>query len=196
MLVGLVGCKRVGKDTFANYLVRKHGFVKKSLAYPMKRIACEIFGWTMEWIEEHKEEVDPEYGISPRQFLQDFGTNYMQTDLGSRYPQYSEVTGRQVWVKRLIKHLAREYTDTSSRIVVTDIRFIHEVYPLKACGFSLVKIIRDTGISDSHPSEQDIPNIKADFEVYNNGVIEELGHMADSIVHCQLYPLKPAKGAV
>ena len=46
MIVGLVGFAGVGKDTLADILVRDHGFVKMSIADPLKRAAMDIFDFT------------------------------------------------------------------------------------------------------------------------------------------------------
>lgn len=45
-IVALLGRQRAGKDTVADYLVKRYGFVKMSLADPVKAVASEIFGMT------------------------------------------------------------------------------------------------------------------------------------------------------
>jgi len=46
MIIGLLGQAGVGKDTAADYLVKKHGFAKVALADPLKRICREVFDFT------------------------------------------------------------------------------------------------------------------------------------------------------
>ena len=38
MLIGLIGCKRTGKDTFVDYLVENYNYKKYSFAYKLKLI--------------------------------------------------------------------------------------------------------------------------------------------------------------
>ncbi len=46
MIIGLSGFAGVGKDTIADCLVLQHGFVKMSVADPLKRAARDIFDFT------------------------------------------------------------------------------------------------------------------------------------------------------
>lgn len=48
MIIGITGLAGAGKDTVADLLVKGHGFVKVSLADPMKRFCKEVFGFTVE----------------------------------------------------------------------------------------------------------------------------------------------------
>lgn len=48
MIVGLCGQAGSGKDTIADHLVGKHGFVKVALADEMKRICQRLYGWSDE----------------------------------------------------------------------------------------------------------------------------------------------------
>ena len=68
--------KRVGKDTVADYLVNKYGFVKYSFGQPIKEVAKIMFDFSDEQLNgDLKEAVDIRWGISPRQFFQDFGSS-------------------------------------------------------------------------------------------------------------------------
>lgn len=46
MIIGISGLAGTGKDTAADMLVRNHGFVKVSLADPIKRICRDVFAFT------------------------------------------------------------------------------------------------------------------------------------------------------
>jgi hypothetical protein len=48
MLVGICGNAGSGKDTVADHLCKKHGFVKVALADPLKRICKDVFDFTDE----------------------------------------------------------------------------------------------------------------------------------------------------
>ena len=43
LLIGLVGRKRHGKDTVADYLTQKYNFTKDSFASPLKKTLKELF---------------------------------------------------------------------------------------------------------------------------------------------------------
>lgn len=64
MIVGISGLAGVGKDTTADFLVKNHGFVKVSLADPMKRICKELFDFSDEQLwgpSEMRNEPDLRY---------------------------------------------------------------------------------------------------------------------------------------
>lgn len=48
MIISLTGNTGVGKDTMADYMVARYGFVKISMADPMKRIAKEMYDFSDE----------------------------------------------------------------------------------------------------------------------------------------------------
>lgn len=48
MLIGISGLAGSGKDTCADFLVRKHGFVKVGFADVMKRICRDVYGFSVE----------------------------------------------------------------------------------------------------------------------------------------------------
>jgi hypothetical protein len=88
-IIGLGYEAEVGKDTAADLLVAEFGFLKVSLADPMKRICREVFGFTDEqlWgLSEKRNEPDkrffmakvdgvPVY-LTPRKALQLLGTEW------------------------------------------------------------------------------------------------------------------------
>ena len=45
-IISLTGNMGVGKDTMADYLASRYGFVKISMADPFKRMAKEIFNFS------------------------------------------------------------------------------------------------------------------------------------------------------
>ena len=91
MIYLITGKKRAGKDTLGDIATEmSDNCFKESLAQPMKDIAEFLFPWGTTEMNEEKEKVDPGYGISPRQFLQVFGTDFMQTYLSEKFPEYKQ----------------------------------------------------------------------------------------------------------
>jgi len=99
MIIGLLGKNRVGKDTFAEYLIQNYGFVRYAFADPIKEIARILFNFTQEQLYgNQKEEIDNRWDISPRQFFQKFGTEIMQFDIYKHLPKLqNKVAPREMW---------------------------------------------------------------------------------------------------
>ena len=118
MIIAIAGVKRSGKDTAAQYLIDNWWHVPpedpKSLfhpetfalpfqmhhfADPLKRALEGIYGWDKGiWDLPEKEEIDPFWGISPRQAAQMLGTEW-SIMLSEKFPEYARVTGRKTYLK-------------------------------------------------------------------------------------------------
>jgi len=180
LIIGITGNKRCGKDTIATSLINNQGFERYSFAEDMKKVACILFRWTMEHIEEHKETVDPVWGISPRQFLQNFGTEYMQKFLGECFPAFAKLNGRNFWANRFKNYyLMLVATGKRKNIVISDLRFPHEEEVLRSLDteLTIVRVKRDQVKSNqhsNHSSEKELDSIISDVTIENNGSIEDL----------------------
>lgn len=188
IIVGIIGEARTGKSTIAKHLEFAWAFKEYSLSIPMKKAASHLFGWTMDFIEKHKEEVDPEYGISPREFLQYLGTEVLQHGLSERFPEFKKVTGRLIHMKRFHSFLS---STSQNRIVISDIRFPHEknYLTLSLNRAIILKVTRDPAlrvpymVKKNHESETEMEGMEADFYVDNNGSFEHLYFQVDEIMN-------------
>lgn len=180
MIVGICGRKRAGKDTVGSMMIRYLGGRKRSLADPMKEVASIMFGWDAERIEQHKEETDPKWGISPRQFLQVFGTEFAQHMLSDMFPSYKAITGRKLWVNNLIDNASKD----NYYVFVCDVRFLHEAEAIRQQkGSMIIKVIRPGYFcEDSHSSEQDIDKIEYDHLIVNDGTLDDLNVKVSDLV--------------
>jgi len=181
-IIAISGRKRSGKDTIANYLIDKHKFKRYGFADPIRATAKLVFGWTEDWIVNHKEEIDPYWDISYRQFAQDFGTEYMQFGLPSRFPKFKEQNGRQFWVKRFLRMYNQE--SIKSNWVLSDCRFPHETIPIKKHGGIVIRVVRPDheDKSDLHASEIEQDSIVPDYTLINNASIEDLQNAVSEIL--------------
>jgi hypothetical protein len=170
MLIAITGFARAGKDTTADVICSvKQGFYKESFARKMKGCLNLIFGWTEEYIEKNKDKVDPKWGVSPRQVLTVFGTEFAQFMLCEKYPEFAKVTGRSIWVRALLRNMPKEFN-----IVVADMRFLHEAKAVKEMGGIIIRVDRPGHpVNRGHASEQDIEKIDADYHLINDGTLEE-----------------------
>lgn len=156
MNVGLIGKYGSGKTTAANFLVENHGFVKYSLADPVRQITQEIFG-----IES---KADPRY----RRIMQKVGTDWFRSE------------DPNVWINYLLKRVK----DETRPIVVDDVRFPNEALALCQRGWKLIylncpyevrmkRCIERDGHFDkstlNHPSEIGVDRIVNEY--YKKGII-------------------------
>lgn len=178
-LVALCGHARAGKDTAALYLEARYGYARYSLAAPLKAAVCDLFGWDAADLERIKDDIDPRYGLSPRQALQALGTEYAQRSLCRLFPVFAMTTGRGLWVKRLLERSVGE-----SLVVVSDCRFPHEEEAIHAAGGVVIRIHRPgLPVDLSHESERSVAHVHEDALAVNGGSIEDLERELDTIMH-------------
>lgn len=179
-LIGIVGKKRCGKDTTAEYLIKNNGFERYSFADPIKHGAIAMFGFTEKQMwgsAEDKETVDPRWGISPRRMLQLMGTELFQFDIQKHLKDGEFKVGREVWVKAFKIWYQNEKVKPriTFNVVIADMRFIHEEKAIREMDGEIWRVSRPSLIDiDEHASEKEQDSIVADKTVINDGTLEEL----------------------
>ena len=185
LLIGFMAKKRAGKDTSADYLCVKHGFVKQSFAAPLKKACGAMFNFTQQQIERDyfKEKVDPTWGITPRQAFQFVGTELIRAHMD----ELISGVGAGFWIRNMqqrIDNLRKENPEVN--IVISDVRFQNEVDMIHELGGKVIKIERDTVATrnkagkhkkkqDTHASEMDMDSIdNYDAFITNDGTKEDL----------------------
>lgn len=170
ILIGLIGYKQSGKDTFADYLVRNHDFKKRAFADPVKQICKIMFHLETEQMNDPrlKETIDERWGLSPRQMMQKVGTDMVRNMLGNDF-----------WVK----HMQTQHHTADDRIVISDVRFKNEAEWIKNKGGYLVRIIDNSLHNDPHPSETEQLSIQEDILVENKkDGLEEFYRYIETII--------------
>jgi len=125
MLIGLIGEKRVGKDTVANLIKEFDNEYKcMALADPIKDVARIMFNFSEKQLyEAEKDVIDAKWNIKPRDFFEQFGTDIMQFDIYKYLPALeSIVPQRKFWVMSLLSKIKE-----NDKIIITDIRGQHEL---------------------------------------------------------------------
>ena len=196
-IFSITGQKRAGKDTIANYIKSQVISSKVSFAEPVRNVCRAYFGWGDEWLlGKHKEDVDPFWGISPRQAMQYLGTEVGRVGLAENYPEFKSVTADNIWIKKALRTIrvksTDEYINTFGKIrafIIPDMRFLNEYSAIKnmaAEGFNVITIgVHREGLSsDSHASETEIKYCvdKCDFVLNNNRKISDLEDSVDEII--------------
>lgn len=160
-IIAICGLKRCGKDTLADYIVDKYGFVKVKIADPLKQICKNLFQLSEDQVEtDAKEVIDPRWGVAPRRLMQFVGTEMFQYKLQELLP----AVGRHFWIQQMTTR------HPDHNIVISDMRFLHEYEFLKATGDELivVKIERNSSTYDEHCSEKEWQDIPSDIVIQNN----------------------------
>jgi len=195
---GNVGSAHAGKDTVADYLVYKYGFIKISLGDEIKRICLRLWEFDEDQLWGGlKEEPDTRYLVNgeyltPRHAMQQLGTDVarcIDPDVWTRITLrvardvldsgygYSSVKGinRLGWLGELVKG-----------VVIPDVRFPNEAQAILEAGGRLWGVLRtlDTVVAGStHASEksQGLGDLVGHYLV-NDGTIAQLHGRVDSVM--------------
>lgn len=133
MIIGITGFIGSGKDTVANYLVARHGFVRDSFAGTLKDAVAQVFGWDRELLEgltpearEWREQVNQWWAsrlampnLTPRYMLQLWGTEVCRQGFHD-----------DIW----IASLENRFRKTVDDIVISDVRFPNELAAIRKAG--------------------------------------------------------------
>jgi hypothetical protein len=180
MLLGLTGLKGSGKDVVGAYLVKEHGFERRSFADKLKESAAALFdveAWEFdEWkndpamvvgIGQPSSEYDNSIDTLPptlsvRNFLQRYGTE-----------AHRDIFGRDFWVDNVLP-VGGFYAGRA--IVVTDVRFRNEMERIQLVGGHVIYVDRPAlDQKDPHSSEQEVGyGADVGYHLMNDSTIDEL----------------------
>lgn len=178
MLVGICGKAGSGKDTIADYLVQKRGFIKISLADPIKRLVKDVFVLDDKVVYDRveREKPLPQWNDwSVRRLLQFIGTELFRRNIDDA-----------VWVKSLWYRIK---DDKKNNYVVADVRFPNEINYFKENAkdeFVMLKVTRSgydgsVGIK-GHESESYDLQVDPGNTISNNETMESLYNEVDVIM--------------
>lgn len=187
----IVGKKRSGKDTASDYLAEKLGCKKYALATPLKELVCNLFGITMEQLDQYKNEHWQLTAIGPDKMKISKGGivgipthNALSTSFRSILQRCGDsqkgLFGLGVYMQKLQEKMMHERT-----AVISDVRLLEEQKWLMAhTDVTFIKITRDvkTDTDSAHRTEQEVDKLDFDVEIENNGSLDELYAELDNII--------------
>jgi dephospho-CoA kinase len=178
MKIAVCGGIRSGKDTFAAYFTDRLGFYKFAFADGIHEVINRYF----------PESYD---NGKPREHLQVIGQTFRQFN-------------PDIWVEFLDNELKDHYSyflkEEQTGVVITDLRQPNEYKYLRENGFTIVRIVADlhTRVDRAidqgdlfqeanfhHDTETYFQGFEVDFEIENNGSLEELHEKAEW-VYCEV----------
>lgn len=191
-IIALHGKAGAGKDTFADRLVEKHGFVKRGFADPLYEEVADAFGVTVPWLRDRtrKETPQPELALeyckdndfagamagywddfhetrSPRWVLQKWGTEYRRGQ------------DDQYWLMQM-DYFCYCAVSAPQCVVIPDCRFENEAQWVKEQGGAIIEIRRSNLPPVAvHASEAGVPSELIDCTFYNDWVIPALHGLVD-----------------
>jgi hypothetical protein len=189
MIIGLIGQKRVGKDTVASLIKEfvDNEYKCMALADPIKDIARIMFNFSEKQLyEAEKDEIDNKWNIKPREFFEQFGTDIMQFDIYKYLPALASIVPpRKFWVMSLLSKITK-----NDKIIITDIRGQHEIEEIQKFNPNaiFIRIVRPStqSIQTTLPTQPTQPNHITQLEpnqisdefitetIINDGTIDDL----------------------
>jgi hypothetical protein len=172
MIIALIGAERVGKDTFADILVNEYGFKKHSMADPIREISKVIFP---DWFNPSsdkglefgvdKDNIEPNSGICPREFMKWLGTDIFQIEFHKRFPSIN-IPERSIWSSICANKIITGPEQTNW--VIPDVRFKHEAHKLSLLGCHFINIVPSSDFTSNKFNGQSTYDIPFILHNYSN----------------------------
>lgn len=181
MLLGLTGKKGSGKDTFADYIVKKYGFIKLAFSDQLRNILKKTFNWTDEHFNrENKEKVCKKWDITPREAMQLMGTEVLRELFNNKI----NTTIDNIKYTYHIKCIHNIVMNLKGKnIIISDVRFQDEINYIKSMDGLIISIDKNINYNkfSNHKSEnQQLKNI--DFIMNNNNSKKDFFDNIDNLI--------------
>ena len=135
LIIGITGVKHSGKNTVANYLVKKYGFIKRNLSEPLKTVCRSLFNFSNEQVDgEEKDIPDIDwFGLTPRETMQ-----FMTTDLRKHMKKLKPEFGENIFIRNFDQWYKIQ---TNNYVVIPDVTFQNEVDYIRSKNGIILKIL-------------------------------------------------------
>ena len=174
MLIGICGKKQTGKNTVADYL-KYHISNSRILTFadPVVDIAEVLTNEDFRINYENKKKMFfPIVNLTGRELLQKIGT------------EWGRSLNSNIWIDLLFEKIDDLLSlDVNKHTIISDVRFKNEADEILKRGGILIKIERNTGLIDSHVSENDLDDYdKPMYIIDNNGTLENLKKQLNTFI--------------
>ena len=167
--------------SYKNNYSKNYNYNHYKITDKLRKVVQLLFNLNDNDYEKNKEENDDRWNTTPRKMMQFIGTEVFQYKIQELIPNI----GRNFWIKSLLSdELLDNIKNNNHKIVISDLRFLHEYENLKQLKIPLVVIkVTNKNIKniDNHISETEHLKIPIDYEIENNGTIEDLYNNIDSL---------------
>lgn len=192
LTIGVTGKKRHGKDTVGDWLVKNRGYTRMALADELKAMVLDLDP-LVDIPDENAigTDLDPSTVYRLSVLVERFGMDAVKNIPEVR--RLLQVFGTEVirardenwWVNTLDWNIeaARAASPFEFRVVIPDIRYDNEARWVRAKGGLVIHVHRpgvDDG--DTHASEAGVSDDLIDLSVSNDGEVEELHAVLDSLL--------------
>lgn len=171
-IIGISGLAGSGKDTAADYMLEQDGFIKVSLADPIKRFAIDVWEFSEDQLwgpskcrnsPDYRYEVSPDVFLTPRKVLQHVGTEgarHFDPDVWIRYairtatrlleakPKelcYSKTSGLEPYWSDFPQGTFETIDGFPNKVlavVIPDVRFKNEIREIRQAGGKMLRVVR------------------------------------------------------
>lgn len=185
MLILLSGWKNSGKDTTADLLVKRYGFIKLAFASALKDLVSEQYGIPRHYFDdrERKEQPLPQFPVHLKDGFSENVNTYMRGEFkekdGVTYHtprslcilegSIKRSVDPNFWVKRAVRGL-----DPRKSYVISDWRYRTEYEALKHLSPITVRVQRFETALSTDPSERDLDKFPFHTVLKNTGAITDL----------------------
>lgn len=207
MLIGIIGLRGAGKDTFAGFL-QELGWVRAAFADALYAEVAQAFGVSVDFLRDRQRKEVPQEELALAKCreaafvkcLTKYGyTNVPGADAlavprsprevlqvwGTEFRRSPEFGGYDSYWLDQVRTLVKSHPETNW--VITDVRFTNEYQFVKEMGGTLIRVVRpgQQNAGDPalmHPSERELLDAKVDITIVNKeGALKELRRQAENV---------------
>lgn len=177
MIIGLSGYAQTGKDTVANYLIEKYGFIRVAFADPIREAIYRL---------DPKIRLGETSGVSLAHAVDNMGweeVKRLSSDARELMQRMGTEVGREIFGENFWVIQAMKKASQGDRIVFTDVRYPNELQAILEASGAIWRVVRnDVGAVNVHASESALDEYPFDQILFNNDTKDSLYESIDQFM--------------